>query len=48
MANERVTALIDKLWVGQATYDCDGKDEDFSKLAFMARAPLKKLPGQKI
>lgn len=46
LANERINDLLEKLWVGKATYKCDGKIEDFSKLSFMVRAPIKRLPGQ--
>lgn len=48
MADQKIAALLDELWVGKLTYDCDGKNEDFSLLAFLARAPVKKLPGQTI
>jgi hypothetical protein len=48
MADDKIAALLDELWVGKLTYECDGKTEDFSMLSFLARAPLKKLPGQEI
>ena len=45
MADDKIAALLDELWVGKLTYDCDGKIEDFSLLSFLASAPVKKLPG---
>ena len=48
MVDNKIAALLDELWVGKLTYECDGKTEDFSMLSFLARAPVKKLPGQEI
>ena len=44
----KVEALLDELWVGKNSYDCDGRLTNFSQLTFMASAPVKKLPGRKI
>jgi hypothetical protein len=44
----KVSALLDELWVGKNSYECDGRVTDFSMLTFLASAPIKKLPGKKI
>ena len=46
MEDEQVTALLDELWVGSLTYDCDGKIQNFSMLTYIANATIKNLPGQ--
>jgi hypothetical protein len=40
--------LLDELWVGKESYECDGRDTDFSMLSFLASAKIKSLPGKKI
>jgi hypothetical protein len=45
LRDEKVFALIDELWVGKATNECDGRVTDFSLLSYMSSAPIKKLPG---
>lgn len=48
MAGDKISALLDELWVGKLTYECNGKTEDFSLLSYLARSPIKSLPGQNI
>jgi len=48
MGDSKVTVLLDKLWQGKLTYQCDGRLSDYSKLTVMATDPVRKLPGQKI
>jgi hypothetical protein len=43
--NFKVEALLDELWVGRLTYECDGRLEDYSMLNYLLSAPIKKLPG---
>jgi len=45
MSNNKVAALLDELWVGKLSYECDGRNEHFSKLTYLASAPIRKLPG---
>lgn len=45
LRDEKVFALIDELWVGKATNQCDGRITDFSILSYMSNSPIKKLPG---
>ena len=46
MENEKVAILLEEVWVGKPTYECDGKLSDFSHLTFLMNAPVKKLPGK--
>ena len=48
MQNEKVSILLEEVWVGKNTYECDGKIIDFSLLTFLLSAPIKKLPGKAI
>jgi hypothetical protein len=45
-ADSKVAKLIDELWVGVLTYECNGKINNFSKLSYMSSSPLKNLPKQ--
>ena len=47
-ASEKVHVLLDEIWEGEETYDCDGRITDFSLLTFLASAPIKRLPGKQI
>ena len=48
MGNAKISILLDEIWVGKHTYECDGRLSDFSMLTYLASAPIKKLPGQRI
>jgi hypothetical protein len=48
MQNPKVNILLEEIWVGKNTYECDGRITDFSLLTFLAFAPIKKLKGKKI
>lgn len=48
MQNTKVNILLDEIWVGKNTYECDGRITDFSMLTFLASAPIKRLKGKKI
>jgi hypothetical protein len=45
LKDEKVSNLIDELWMGKLVYQCDGRVTDYSMLGFLASAPIKKLPG---
>lgn len=45
LKDDKVSALLDKLWIGNASYQCDGRITDYSKLNFLASSPIKMLPG---
>jgi len=45
LRDPKVAALLEELWVGKQTYECDGRTADFSMLTFLLSAPIKKLPG---
>ena len=44
----KVKALLDELWIGKSSNECDGKQSDFSMLDFMHSMCLRKLPNKKI
>lgn len=46
MQNEKVSILLEEIWLGKPTYECDGKLTDFSLLTFLSTNPVKKLPGK--
>ena len=46
MSSPIVSQLLSKLWVGKESYECNGKQTDFSQLANIATAPLRNLDGQ--
>ena len=48
MADAKIGALLDELWVGKLSYECDGRKDCYSMLTYLAKAPIKKLPGQTI
>jgi hypothetical protein len=48
LKDDKVSAVLDELWVGKDSYECDGRDTDFSMLSFLASAKIKSLPGKKI
>jgi len=48
MKDDKVSDLLDLLWVGKNTYDCDGRMTDFSLLSYLSIAQVRKLHGQKI
>ena len=48
VANPKIDVLLEELWVGKNTYECDGKLLDYSQLTYLLTQPIKKLPGKKI
>lgn len=36
MSDNKVAALLDELWVGKLSYECDGRTGKFSKLTYLA------------
>lgn len=45
MRDHKVSDLLDLLWVGKATYDCNGRDTDFSLLGYLSIVKVRKLEG---
>lgn len=45
LKDNKVSALLDQLWIGKASYACDGRITDYSKMNFLASSPIKNLPG---
>lgn len=43
--DDKISALLDELWVGKLSYECDGRTDCYSMLKFLSSAPIRKLPG---
>lgn len=48
LRDNKISALLDRLWIGKTSYQCDGRITDFSKLTFLATSPIKMLEGTKV
>lgn len=48
MRDQKISDLLDLLWVGKNSYECDGRITEFSLLSYLAIAKVRKLNGQKI
>ena len=48
LSSEKINILIEEIWVGKKTYECDGKLTDFSLLHYIANYKIRKLPGKKV
>ena len=46
--DDKIGALLDELWVGKLSYECDGRTDCYSMLKFLSKAPVRKLPGQTV
>lgn len=44
----KVSILIEEIWEGKETFECDGNTSDFSMLHYLLITPAKKIPGKKI
>jgi len=47
-ASHKLNVLLEQIWQGKNTFDCDGHLSDFSQMIYIFSAPIKKLPGKKI
>lgn len=45
MLGDSVAKLLEQLWVGKLSDECDGKISDFSKLYYLGDMVISKLPG---
>ena len=48
LSSDKINILIEEIWVGKKTYECDGKLTDFSLLSYIANYKIRKLPGKKV
>ena len=46
LSSEKVNRLIQEIWVGAKTYECDGRLSDLSQLSDFANSSLSLLPGK--
>ena len=47
-ASMKLNVLLNEIWEGKNTYECDGQMADYSILKYLASSRIKKLPGKKI
>lgn len=48
MSDFKISALLDQLWKGKGSANCNGKVTDFSLLAYLSGTTVRRLPGQDI
>eukprot|EP00352_Strombidinopsis_acuminata_P004314 CAMPEP_0176394700 /NCGR_PEP_ID=MMETSP0126-20121128/42797_1 /TAXON_ID=141414 ORGANISM="Strombidinopsis acuminatum, Strain SPMC142" /NCGR_SAMPLE_ID=MMETSP0126 /ASSEMBLY_ACC=CAM_ASM_000229 /LENGTH=117 /DNA_ID=CAMNT_0017767093 /DNA_START=171 /DNA_END=524 /DNA_ORIENTATION=- len=48
MQDDKLAALLEELWVGTLSYECDGRVNEFSELSRLATSSIKRLPGEQI
>lgn len=48
LLDDKVSALLDELWVGKESYECDGQITDYSMLSFLVSSRIKSLKGKKL
>lgn len=48
LSSEKINILIEEMWIGKKTYECDGKISDFSLLNNLAKTKIKKIVGKNI
>lgn len=48
LSDEKTSVLLEELWEGKATYECDGKTSYHSKLTFLASNSIANLPGKPV
>jgi hypothetical protein len=44
----KVNILLEEIWQGKNTYECDGNLTDYSIINFLLLTPIKRLPGKKL
>jgi hypothetical protein len=47
-ASYKVNILLEEIWVGKKSYECDGDLDDFSIIRYLAGSSVKKIPGKKM
>jgi len=48
MASDKVSVLLEEIWVGKNTYECDGNIADFSIINYLANSKIQKVKGKKM
>lgn len=46
--SSKVNALLDSIWEGVHTNECDGSLDDFSMLTYLAASDVVEIPGRKL
>ena len=48
MKDAKVNILLEGIWVGKKTYECDGSLDDFSQMTYLLTSNLMKVPRRTI
>ena len=48
MASDKVSVLLEEIWVGKNTYECDGNIADFSIINYLANSKIQIVKGKKM
>jgi len=46
--NYKVSVIIEEVWQGKYTFECDGEIKDISLLTHLADSPIKRIKNQRI
>ncbi len=46
--DDKVNVLLNQIWEGKRSQECDGQTTDFSIINYLFSAPIKKLPGKEL
>jgi len=46
--SEKVSVLLDELWEGKRSFDCDGQISDFSIIRYLATSRIKRVKGKRV
>ena len=46
LSSYKVAILLEEIWVGKNTFDCNGGIKNFSMLSYLLWAPIRKIKGR--
>lgn len=44
----KLSILIEEIWTGKESFECDGNTNDFSLLHYLITSPARKIPGKRM
>jgi hypothetical protein len=47
-ASYKLNILLDEIWEGKNTFDCDGQLENYSMITHLAKSPIHKVPNKRM
>ena len=48
LKSDKINVLLEEIWQGKLTFECDGNVQDFSCLTYIVKSRITKLPGKKV